>query len=312
MRVSFASAAAHDGPRGRAEQRVARSVRHRTGGYEFVERMLGAGAHHGDAILSYDERTGVPALLTGRTPVAAGIGWLTTRAAAGGVHGTLAARALPRAAAVWSQCSAVLPLLTQQWGVAPSRVQFIPLGIDTDFYAEQPLPERPGLVVSAGEDRFRDHATLVAAVARVRARRPDAHLELASGLPFDAPEGLVTVHTERLDGRIRELYARASVVAVALHPTVTGSGLTVVLEAMASGRPIVVTDNPGVSDYVEHGVTGLLVPPEDPDALAGAIAGLLADDDARIAMGRAAAARVRERFTTQVMAGHLARMLTAM
>lgn len=311
-RVRFASARTSDGARGRAQERIARSVRHRTGGYEFVERMLGAGAHGGDAILAYDERTGVPALLTGRTPVAAGVGWLTTRAAAGRIHGDLAARALPRAAAVWSQCSAVLPVLAEQWDLAPSRLHFIPLGIDTDFYVEQPLPAEPGLVVSAGEDRFRDHATLVGAMHQVRAAHPGSHLELASGLPFEAPDGLVTVHTERLDGRIRDLYARACVVAVALHPTVTGSGLTVVLEAMASGRPIVVTDNPGISDYVEHGVTGLLVPPGDPAAAAAAIRSLLDDDDRRIAMGRAAAARARERFTTGVMAGHLARMLTSM
>ncbi|KXO94295.1 group 1 glycosyl transferase [Tsukamurella pulmonis] len=312
MRVEFASARPGEGLRGRVEQRLARSVRHRTGGYEFVERTLGAGARGGDAILAYDERTGVPALLTGRTPVAAGVGWLTTRAGAGRVHGELAARALPRAAAVWAQCSAVLPVLQREWGLAASRMQFIPLGIDTDFYVEQPVPEDTDLVVSAGEDRFRDHATLIRAMQRVRATRPRAHLELASGLHFDAPEGLVTVHTERLDGRIRDLYARAGLIAIALHRTVTGSGLTVVLEAMASGRPVVVTDNPGVSDYVEHGVTGLLVPPEDPDAMAAAISELLADDAARIAMGRAAAARARERFTTEVMAAHLADMLTAM
>ncbi|MGX9296187.1 glycosyltransferase family 4 protein [Tsukamurella paurometabola] len=292
--------------------RIAQSVRHRTDGYEFVERMYGAGAHGADAILAYDERTGVPALLTGRTPVAAGIGWLTTRANSRRVHRELAARALPRAGAVWAQCSAVLPVLQREWGLAASRMQFIPLGIDTDFYVEQAGSGTPGLVVSAGEDRFRDHATLIRAMAQVRARRPETHLELASGLPFDAPEGLVTVHTERLDGRIRDLYARASLVAIALHRTVTGSGLTVVLEAMASGRPVVVTDNPGVADYVEHGVTGLLVPPENPEALQAAIAELLADDDARIAMGRAAANRARERFTTDVMAEHLAAMLTSM
>ncbi|TWS21546.1 glycosyltransferase family 4 protein [Tsukamurella asaccharolytica] len=312
VRVEFASAQPAGGVRGRIEQRVAQSVRHRTGGYEFIERALGAGARGGDAILSYDERTGVPALLTGRTPVAAGIGWLTTRAGSSRVHRELAARALPRAAAVWAQCSAVLPVLQREWGLAASRMHFIPLGIDTEFYVEQPVPETTGLVVSAGEDRFRDHATLIRAMQRVRATRPGAHLELASGLPFEAPEGLVTVHAERLDGRIRDLYARADLVAIALHRTVTGSGLTVVLEAMASGRPVVVTNNPGVDDYVEHGVTGLLVPPEDPDAMAAAISQLLVDDGARVAMGRAAASRARERFRSDAMAAHLAGMLTAM
>lgn len=290
-------------------QRAARAVRHRTGGYELLESSRFTDA---DAVLAYDERTGVPALLRGGAPVAAGIGWLTTRANASRVHAELARIALPRAAAVWAQCSAVLPLMAQEWNVAPERLHFIPLGIDTDFYAVQPLPERAHIVMSAGEDRFRDHGTLVRAVASVRERLPDAHLELASSLPFDAPEGLATVHTERLNGRIRDLYQRSGIVAIALHPTVTGSGLTVVLEAMASGRPLVVTDNPGISDYVQHGETGLLVPPNDPDAFAAALELLMRDDDARIEMGRRAAEVVRERFSTQIMSAHLARMLEAM
>ena len=295
--------------RSRVLQRVARSVRHRTDGYEIVGAPS---VDDADAVLAYDERTGVPALLRGGAPVAAGIGWLTTRAAAGRLHGALAARALPRAAAVWAQCSAVLPVIGSEWKVAPGRLQFIPLGIDTDFYAEQPAPAAGDTVMSAGEDRFRDHTTLVAAVEQVRRTVPGATLELASSLPLHAPEGLVTVHTERLNGRIRELYGRAAVVAIALHPTVTGSGLTVVLEAMASGRPLVVTDNPGVSDYVQHGETGLLVPPADADAMAAAIRALLLDEDMRVEMGRRAAAVARERFTTKVMARHLAELLRAM
>ncbi|WP_237741628.1 glycosyltransferase family 4 protein [Tsukamurella sp. 1534] len=296
--------------RSRAVQRVARSVRHRTGGYEIVEAF--DTTEDADAILAYDERTAVPALLRGRAPVAAGVGWLTTRSAASRLHRVLAHRTLRRADTVWAQCSAVLPLMAREWDVAPDRLRFVPLGIDTDFYREQPLPADGATVMSAGEDRFRDHATLVRAMELVRSRLPEVRLELASSLPFDAPEGLVTVHTERLNGRIRDLYARASVVAIALHPTVTGSGLTVVLEAMASGRPVVVTGNPGVADYVRHGETGLLVPPGDPDAMAEAVHGLLVDEDMRIEMSRRSALVARTRFTSGLMAGHLAQLLKAM
>lgn len=305
--VRFAGTALDGGSR--FTQRLARSVRHRTDGYEIIGAPDPGDA---EAVLAYDERTGVPALLRGGAPVAAGIGWLTTRAAAGRVHGTIAARALPRARTVWAQSSAVLPVIGSEWRIPSDRLHFIPLGIDTDFYAELPAPAVGGTVMSAGEDRFRDHATLVGAVERVRRTLPRTRLELASGLPVHAPAGLVTVHTQRLNGRIRELYGRAAVVAVALHPTVTGSGLTVVLEAMACGRPVVVTGNPGLSDYVQHGATGLLVPPHDVDAMAEAIRALLVDDDMRIEMGRRAAAVARERFTSGVMSRHLAEMLRAM
>jgi len=97
---------------------------------------------------------------------------------------------------------------------------------------------------------------------------------------------------------------------VALRPTPTGSGLTVVLEAMASGRPVVLTDNAGESDYVEHGVTGLLVPPDDPEAFAGALRALLLDQDRCREIGRSAAERARERFTSAQMSAALAAILT--
>ena len=78
---------------------------------------------------------------------------------------------------------------------------------------------------------------------------------------------------------------------------------------MASGRPVVVTDNPGVSDYVEHGVTGLLVPPNDPQAFEGALRALLLDPDRSREMGCEAAVRARAQFTSAAMSGVLAGLL---
>ncbi|MBJ8340470.1 glycosyltransferase family 4 protein [Antrihabitans sp. YC3-6] len=295
--------------------RLAASVRYRTGGLEIIEAVAERRYRlltETDVVLSYDERTGIPAsLLGGRSsaPTVTGIGWLTDRASTQRAQAMFAARALPRAAAVWSQNAPILPFVAREWGVPQSRLAFVPLGIDTDFYSVQPPPEERNVVVSAGEDRYRDHALLIAAVAQVRQTHGDTTLELATGLPVEFPSDFGILHTGRLDGRMRDLYRRSSLVAVALHPTVTGSGLTVVLEAMASGRPIVVTDNPGVSDYVEDGETGVLVRPGDVDAFAKAIKNLLADDDRRIAMGHAASRRARERFTSGIMAEELARLL---
>ena len=70
----------------------------------------------------------------------------------------------------------------------------------------------------------------------------------------------------------------------------------VLKEAMAVGRPVVATDIGGASEIVEHGSTGLIVPPADPDALASAMAQILAKEDCGRAMGEAGARRVRERF----------------
>lgn len=296
--------------------RVAQSLRYRTSGLEPVEvfRDLGRLSRtQSDVVLAYDERSGVPAALAAPrsrfAPVVTGIGWLTTRQAAEPAMRRAAAVALPRAAAVWTQCSAMVPVLSREWEVPASRIHYVPLGIDTEFYPEQPWDLATPTVASAGEDRYRDHDLLVEAVRRVHADLPATRLELATGLPVDLPDDLGTLYTGRMGGRMRDLYGRSTVVAIALKPTSTGSGLTVVLEAMASGRPLVVTANPGISDYVEHGVTGLLVPPGDVESFAAALRQLLVDPDRARDMGRAAVDRARSEFTSAGMSAVLAGIL---
>ncbi|GAC69193.1 glycosyltransferase family 4 protein [Gordonia soli] len=294
--------------------RVAGSIYHRTDGLEFVH----VGEHRSrlrpdatDAVFSYDERTGFPAAITpGTAPVVSGVAWLERRSDAPRLHGLAAAWALPRAAALFTQCAPMATIISNEWRVPTGRMHYVPLGIDTDFYAEQPWPtDASPTVVSAGEDRFRDHALLIDAVRRVRDRHRDLRLELATGLPVDLPAEWGRLYTERLDGRMRDLYRKASVVAVALTPTATGSGLTVVLEAMASGRPIVVTANPGIDEYVTDGETGILVRPGDPESFADAIGSLVDDPDRAREIGARAAAEARRRFTSAAMAGRFAELI---
>jgi len=74
-----------------------------------------------------------------------------------------------------------------------------------------------------------------------------------------------------------------------------------VLEAMAAGRAVVATDVAGTQDVVVSGQTGLLVPPEDPEALAGAIVELLLDAEKRQAFGRNGRRHVEQNFSAALM-----------
>lgn len=75
--------------------------------------------------------------------------------------------------------------------------------------------------------------------------------------------------------------------AIFANPSRVESFGVAALEAQATGLPVVASRVGGLPEIVEHGVTGLLVPPEDPAALAGAIVELLGDAERRAAMGRA-------------------------
>jgi glycosyltransferase involved in cell wall biosynthesis len=74
-----------------------------------------------------------------------------------------------------------------------------------------------------------------------------------------------------------------------------------ILEAMACSRPVVATAVGGTPDLVEHGVTGWLVPPREPEALADRIAEVLTDPDRAAEMGRRGRARVEQRHSFAAM-----------
>jgi glycosyltransferase involved in cell wall biosynthesis len=88
---------------------------------------------------------------------------------------------------------------------------------------------------------------------------------------------------------------------VACVPSRMESFSYVALEAMACGRPVVASTIDGLSEIVEDGVSGLLVAPDDPTALAHALDALAVDPDLRQSMGVAAHARASDRFDVETM-----------
>ena len=203
-----------------------------------------------------------------------------------------------------------LELAARELGIPRERLELLPYHADTDFWAPRPVPEEP-LVLSVGREH-RDYATLARACGDLRVR-----VFVASGSLF-SPSARQAI-PERWPGNfevafadhaaLRDRYAGASVVVVPLVAADFQAGVTAILEAMSMARPLVVTATAGQRDIVEHGVTGLLVPPGDAGALRDAVSGLLADPRERRRLGANAREAATARFGldgyADRLAGHL-------
>lgn len=142
------------------------------------------------------------------------------------------------------------------------------------------------------------HEYLIRAFAAVREQEPrallrvlgassPAHPEYERGLRNEADRlGLASPDIELIDPgeRVPDLLPGFDVFALTSVPRSEGMP-TAILEAMACGLPVVATDVGSVSELVEDDVTGILVPPEDPDAVAAAISRLLERPSERRPMG---------------------------
>lgn len=111
----------------------------------------------------------------------------------------------------------------------------------------------------------------------------------------------ITFVGELADDEVLGLYHAASIFVLPSTNRAEMFGI-VQLEAMACGLPLICTELGTGTSYVnQHGVTGLVVPPNDPAALAAAIRQLVADPGLRAAMGAAGRRRVEQEFTRAVM-----------
>ena len=209
--------------------------------------------------------------------------------------------------------------LIEQAGLDPARVHTVLLGIDHEWFQPRPGPESPGAppadpaVLAVGKDLARDYRTLVDAVTPLGVRAHIAgYRRNITGL--DLPPAITA--GDMPIAELRDAYARAGCVVVPQfrdgYPYGSeGGGLTALLEAMAMGRPLVVSDRGIIRDYVRDGVEALVVPPEDPAALREAIARILGDPALAARLGAAARARVESALTSGHFAAGIAPLLHA-
>jgi len=200
-------------------------------------------------------------------------------------------------------------LLMRLCPIADGRVSVIPNGVDLDRYEQVVRPgngHRRVLLCLGRLVPEKDHLSLISAFEQIAPSHPEAELlivgdgplrdSLARRIEQSPVRHLIVLRPGRHE--VETLLADAwCLVLPSRH-----EGLpNVVLEAMASGVPVVASALPGVEEVLGGG-TGLLVPPGDVDALAGSLRSILVDPDLKRDLGQRARVRVRERYGLETMA----------
>lgn len=210
--------------------------------------------------------------------------------------------------------------------VPPERIRMVGSGVEADTFAPDPqraqalrqelgLGSAPVLVTVSRLVAKKGHLTVLEALPKVREQFPTVRY-LVVGEGEDRPLIAAAVarlglqDTVLLTGRapaadLRGYYTLADLMVMPSYdipgqPT-EGFGLAY-LEANSCGTPVIGTRCGGIPDAVDHGVTGLLVPPRQPAALAGAIRRLLGDPAGARWMGEQGQQRAREWFRWELVA----------
>lgn len=225
---------------------------------------------------------------------------------------------------IMTNADAVRELLAAQ-GCDPDKITVIPNGIDIERFAaagaksslraDFDIPADARLVgVIARIDAVKGLEYFVDAAGRVARSHPDVRFVIvghASQQPDDQEYLRMLRNRSRehgLEGRLVFTGNRTDVPGVlaeldiSVLPSLTEGLPNAVLEAMAAGTPVIATRVGGVPEIIEYGTTGLLVPPRDAEALAGAIARTLDQPDLAQEWAKRARQQVMSQYSRERMA----------
>jgi glycosyltransferase involved in cell wall biosynthesis len=194
--------------------------------------------------------------------------------------------------------SAEMTTLSARFGIERDRCRFVyfpPAFERGEIPREERAAPKKGEYLYASGSAHRDWDTLLDALRMI-----DYDAVVSADLTPDqarraGPRTVLLPHASPEDGRA--LASSATAVIVPLKQTEQPAGPTVLVDAMALGRPVIATDTSGTRDYVIHGVTGWLVPPANAEALAASIEAALADPALLRAVGNRAERAAWERFS---------------
>ena len=212
--------------------------------------------------------------------------------------------------------------VARQFAKRHATLSVIPNGISVDQSPRraQPGPFRIGMV--AHLTRQKRHHDFVSAAKQVAAARPDVQFAIHGQVVSDAEsrsyakqvrraaQPLMTAGRFAISAFEPRRDASPPDLDLVVLPSIGESFSNALLEAMASGLPVIATRSGGNVEIVAHRRTGLLIPPQDPRALADAILSLLKRPALMRAMGRAGRAHVRRHFAIDKCVARYERVYT--
>jgi len=195
----------------------------------------------------------------------------------------------------------------ERLGVPAERIYLVKHFVDQRFWT--PRDCATDMISAAGKE-MRDYPTLLESlegtnlrchIATDRVLVPGWFRNKSASTEGLVPAGMPNVSIGKMtsETEMRDLYARSRFTVVPVLPSDTDNGVTVILEAMAMGRPVICSRTRGQVDVIQEGITGVLVPPGDPAALRTELLSLWNDPERARAMGRKARTHVEEHHTLE-------------
>jgi glycosyltransferase involved in cell wall biosynthesis len=188
-------------------------------------------------------------------------------------------------------------------------------GVDLVHHAVQPMPVAVpaaalNFLMLARKDAAKGVLEYCQAARRVRKAAPDARFVLAGPDGDIAPDALASfsdaVQFAGDQADVRPLFGAAHVIVV---PSWGEAMPRVLLEALATGRPVIASNVAGLREGIDERVNGVLVTPRDVGALAAAMLSFVAAPDLNAAMARASRSKAERRFDVRVVNAELLRVL---
>lgn len=214
-------------------------------------------------------------------------------------------RLLARAAAI-TATSQFLADVTATYLQRPRPIDIVPFGVDVARFTPGDSPDAVHIGTLRQLEPIYGIDILLASLPLIGAGLPDLHCSIGGdGSQREAlrrqADQLEVASRVAWRGRIAhdDVPAFLRSLAVFVNPSRAESFGVAALEAQSCGVPVVASRVGGLPEVVRDGVTGVLVPPEQPEALATAIVELLSDPQRRAAMAAAGVAHVRERYSWQ-------------